>query len=311
MSGPNPIDSLPQLSRVSDAEAAAVFSIAGREELLDGVTDLPLGRRPRRAPHSAPRRRLVFAVAVVAVMAVGTAAGWAVLHGPAHETTSVQCQIDGSDTVIPSSSGDPAHDCAVQYERDNGTKPPALVAYDNSLGGVTVLARSQTPPKGWTVLQSQDVALIELQDSLDDYIGGLNSGCLDAKAATALANAKLARFGFRDWSVTVRDAPGACVSGDVVDPTSRTVTLIPSEAQTGPQTALFAKLADKLRPITQSCERLPAAVAAANEAATSVGLSAGAKTYELNAVTDNTLRCASVYETVGGTIFITVRGPGG
>ena len=55
---------------------------------------------------------------------------------------------------------------------------------------------------------------------------------------------------------------------------------------------------------------MPAAVAAVRGAANSLGLSESAKTYELNAVTDNSMRCASIYETVGGTIFLTVRGPG-
>jgi hypothetical protein len=309
MSGRSSIDSLRRLSPASDVEAAAVFGVAGREALLAAVTDSPVGRA-RRAPKATPRRRLVLALAALALVAIATAATWVALRGaPARETTSVQCLINGDDAIIPSTSGDPAHDCAVQFKRDHGTAAPALVAYDNTHGGVTVLARSQRPPQGWTVLVSQDVALIELQDSLDDYIAGLNSSCLDAQAATALANAKLAEFGLRDWTVNVRGGSGACVSVDVVDAGSQTVTLIPAGAQTGSEAALFLKLAHQLRPITQSCERLPEAVAAANAAATGLGLSASAKTYELNAITDNSLRCATIYETVGGTIFLTVRGP--
>ena len=310
MSGRSPIDSLRRLSPVSDTDAAAVFGVAARDELLDGVTDLPIGR-PRRTRPTTPRRRLVLAIAAVALVAIATAATWVVLRGaPARETTSVQCLIEGDNAVIPSTSGDPAHDCAVQFKRDHGTAAPALVAYDNTLGGVTVLARSQTPPKDWTVLKSQDVALIELQDSLDDYIAGLNSSCFDAHAATGFANARLAQFGFRNWSVTIRSGSGSCVGSGFVDPASQTVTLV----QMGDPTAgaaTFEKLADKLRFITKNCERLPAAVADTSAAATSLGLSASAKTYELNAVKDNSLRCASIYETVGGTIFLTVRGPSG
>src|SRR5436189_167329 len=44
MSGRSSIDSLRQLSLVSDEEAAATFGAVGREELLVGVTRLPLGR---------------------------------------------------------------------------------------------------------------------------------------------------------------------------------------------------------------------------------------------------------------------------
>jgi len=310
MSGRNPIDSLRRLSPASDAEAAAVFSAAGREELLDAVTELPFGRsRPVR--RTTPRRRLVLVVAAVALVGIATAATWAALRGgPARETTSVQCLIDGSDAVIPSSSGDPAHDCAVQFKRDNGTTAPPLVAYDNTLGGVTVLTRSQKPPKGWTVLPSQDVALIELQDSLDDYVAGLNSSCFDAKAATAFTDARLARFGFRGWTVDIRSGTGQCVGDGIVDPASRTVTLIPMGDPIVPNWKPD-ELAGKLRPLTRGCESLPAAVASVRAAASSLGLSESAKTYELNAVKDSSLRCASIYETVGGTIVLTVRGPGG
>jgi hypothetical protein len=311
MSGRNSIDSLRRLSSASDAEAATVFGTVGREQLLDLVTALPCGR-PRHTRQTAPRRRLVLASVAVALVAIATAATWVVLSGaPARETTSVQCLINGNDAVIPSTSGDPAHDCAVEWRQDFGTKPPALVAYDNTHGGVTVLAGSQKPPRGWTVLKSQDVALIELQDSLDDYISGLNSSCFDAKAATSLTESSLARLGFHRWTVDVRSGTGACVGTGIVDPVAHSVTLIPmGDPTAGPETT-FEKLAGKLRPLTRNCQSLPAAIVSVRAAATSLGLSASAKTYELSAVKDGSLRCASIYETVGGTIFLIVRGPGG
>jgi hypothetical protein len=332
MSGRSPIDSLRRLAPVSDLDAAAVFGADGREELLDGLKNLPVGRA---RPRPVRRRRVVVALAAVAVVATATAATWAVLRGaPARETTSVQCLIEGSDAIIPSTSGDPVHDCVADYQREFGTAPPQLVAYDNGLGGVTVIPRSQKPQAGWKRLVSgQDVDLIQLQDSLDDYINGLNSSCLNGAAATSLARSKLAQFGFAGWTVAVhgadpsasslpapKAAPGkkaaptestsgtrTCVASDIVDPTTQSVTLIPVGVAPGPE-ATFEKLAGKLRPITQSCESLPAAVASVRSAATSLGLSELAKTYELNTVTDKSLRCASIYETVGGTIFITVRG---
>jgi hypothetical protein len=311
MSGRSLIESLRRLAPVADVEAAAVFGTAGREDLLDGLQQLPIGRGARPRPVTR-RRRLVVVLAAIAVVATATAATWAALRGaPARETTSVQCLINGSDAVIPSTSGDPVHDCAVDWRREYGSAPPALKAYDNGLGGVTVIPASQQPPKGWKPLLSQDVALIELQDSLDDYIDGLNASCLDAKAATALAKAKLAQFGFAGWTVSVRSGAGPCLAADVVDPAKKAVTLIPTSAPSGsPQTA-FAKLAAKLRPLTKSCRSLPAAVTAVRAAADGLGLSESAKTYELDAVKDDSLRCASIRETVGGTIFLTVRGPGG
>jgi hypothetical protein len=287
-----------------------VFGATGCEQLLASVTSLPVGRR-RPARETTSRSRLVLAVAAVALVAVATAATWVALRGaPARETTSVQCLIDGNDAIIPSTSGNPTHDCAVDYKREFGTAAPALVAYDNTHGGVTVLPRSEKPPAGWRTLHAQDVALIELQTSLDDYIAGLNSSCFDAKGATALTQARLARFGFRRWTVAVRSGKGACVGADVVDPSSQTVTLIPMGGPAGASNTI-TKLADKLRPIARSCQSLARAESSVRAAADGLGLSETARTYELDAVTDNSLRCAAVYETVGGTIFLTVRGPSG
>jgi hypothetical protein len=315
MSGRNALDSLRGRLPVSDSAAAAVFGIAGREELLAGVTRLPFGRRGAARPTTRRRRRLVVAVAAVALAGIATAATWAALRSsPARETTSIQCLIKGSDAIIPSFSGNPVHDCAAGWRQEYRTAPPRLRAYDNGLGGVTVIPASRKPPAGWKPLRSQDVSLIELQNSLDDYIAGLNSSCLDSTAATNLAKAKLARFGFAGWTVDVRDggtaSPGECYDQDIVDPSTSTVTLASFGGVAGPGST-FQKLADKLRPITQSCESLPHAVAAVRTAAASLGLAESAKTYTLEAATDNSLRCTSIYETVGGTIFLTVRGPTG
>lgn len=335
MSGRSSIDSLQRLAPISDSEAATVFGIAAHERLLADVTELSLGRgaRPRLAQR---RRRLVLAAVALALAATATAATWVIVGSPARETTSVQCLIGQSDAVIPSTSGNPAHDCAVDYRRESGNAPPQLAAYDNGLGGVTVIPRSTTPQAGWKRLVSgQDVDLIQLQDSLDDYINGLNSSCLGSGAATRLVQSRLTQFGFTGWTVALRGpappstnlptpkakpgapkaAPGesttgtrTCVAGDIVDPTTQSVTLIPTAVATGRATT-FETLAGKLRPLTKSCMSLPAAVASVRAAATGLGLSESARTYELNAVTDNSLHCASIYETVGGTIFLTVRGP--
>ena len=336
MNGHSSIDSVRRLSPVSDAEAAAVFGVVGREDLLAGLAQLSAGRAAR--PRAVTRRRFVLAVAVVALVATATAATWVVLRGgPARETTSVQCLIGSSDAIIPSTSGNPAHDCTVDYRREFGTAAPPLVAYDNGLGGVTVIPRRDKPHTGWKRLVSgQDVALIQLQDSLDDYINGLNSSCLDSKAATSLTEARLVQFGFTGWTVAVRNpdssatnlptptvttgngakpAPTestsgtqACVGGALVDPTTQSVTLFSNPVATGSQT-VFEKLAARLQPMTRHCQSLPAAVASVRATASSLGLSESARGYDLNTVKDNSMRCASIYETVGGTIFLTVRGP--
>jgi hypothetical protein len=335
MSGHSSIDSLSQLARVSDTQAAETFGAAGREELLGGVTGLPVSRVARQRP--ARRRRLVLAVAVLTAAATAATA-WAVLRGSAaHETTSVQCLIGSSDAIIPATSGSPAHDCAVDYKREFGSAAPRLVAYDNGLGSVTVIPRSQEPQAGWKRLVSgQDVDLIQLQDSLDDYVNGLNSSCLNRDAATSFTESKLAQFGFTGWTIAVRDsassattlptpsvteAGGAkpaptesssgtqtCVGGAIVDPATKSVILGSGPVANEPK-AVFEELAVKLHPLTKRCESLPAAVSSVRATASSLGLSESARGYDLNTVSDNSMRCASIYETVGGTIFLTIRGP--
>jgi hypothetical protein len=310
MSGHSSLDPLRRLAAVSDVDAAAAFRAAGREELLDGVMRAPVGRG--RPAKPATRRPLVVALAVIAAAALAGGA-WALFGSSAHETTSIECSVDGTDTIIPAVSGDPAYDCARILKDDTGTDPPPLAAYDNGTGGVTVLPRSTTPPSGFKRLQAgQDVALIQLQDSLDDYIGGLTSSCLTTKAATALTEAKLRQFGFAGWTVALRNASGSrlCTSSEIIEPGTQTVTLIPVETPTTPETT-YQKLADRLRPVAQKCESLPNAVSSVRAAASDLGLSEATRTYRLNTVTDNSLRCASIYETVGGTIFVTVRGPSG
>lgn len=313
MSAYSPIDSLRQLSPVSDAEAAAAFGVAGREELLAGIARARSGRRLRR-------RGLVVAVAALSAAVIATAGTWAVLRAPARETTSVQCLIGNSDAIIPSTSGDPAYDCALGWQQEYGTTPPPLIAYDNALGGVTVIPRDQKPRAGWTRLpgQSQDVALIELQESLDDYIAGLESGCFDAATATTVADARLAQFGFTGWAVNVRTPeqganPGGCYSGEAIDPATKTVTLIPFGSPGGG--AIFQQLAEKLRPLAQACPTVASAAAAVRAAGSSLGLSPAppetSETYNLEEIPDDSLRCALVYENVGGAIALIVRGPSG
>jgi len=339
-------------SILSELERMLPLPDGGRADWADvtrRAEAIPASSRQRRWRSTKPwrgqpvwaaarRRPLALTLAVVVVVSVATAAtAWAILGSSAQETTSIECVIAGTDTIIPSTSGDPTADCAAQWQRDQGTAAPPLVAYDNAVGGVTVLPRSTKPPSGWKPLLSQDVALIQLQESLDDYISGLNSGCYNATAATALAEAKLAEFGFTGWSVTVRNSGSAtasgakaCVSVNVVDPTTQTVTLIPFSgvattlppSRLGHENKLVApqvrpgttdttpqQLADKLRPLTQTCQSLPTAVASVRAAASSLGLSESARTYQLDAVTDNSFHCASIYEAIGGTIFVTVRGP--
>ncbi|HUJ56144.1 MAG TPA: hypothetical protein VLW49_09185 [Gaiellaceae bacterium] len=309
MSAPSSIELLARIAPVSDEEAAEVLGPAARARLLVAIMRQSPGRtRPARRRL---RRPLVAALAVVAV-AAATGAGWAMTRGSARETTTVDCLIDGESTVIDATSGDPASDCAAVWP----APAPKLQAYDDGIGGVVVIPASQKPRAGWTAIASQDVALIELQESLDDNINGLDSSCFDASAATTFARQQLDRLGLIGWTVQVRSSSqtgqSAPCYGGFAQPEAKTVTLMPFGDQSGPASWPPHRLADSLRPLTQECLSLPAMKSEVEQRASSLGLSQtveGSHNYELNSTEDDTMRCATVYETVGGTIDVVLRGP--
>jgi hypothetical protein len=307
MSAPSPLELLSRIAPVSDAEAATVFGEAGPERLLEEIVRLSPGRQ--RPARRRLRRPLVVALAVMA-LAAATGAGWALTRSDARETTAVDCMIDGGTTVVDATSGDPAADCAAVWP----APVPKLQAYDNGLGGVAVIPSSQKPPANWTPIQSQSVAMIELQESLDDHIGGLDSRCFDNSAATALARRQLDRLGFVGWSVNVRSSSqtGQLCYGGFADPQAKTVTLTASGDPSGAANWPPRQLANSLRPLTQECLSLPAMKRAVEQRAADAGMSKtveDAHDYELNSTEDATMRCATVYETVGGTTDVIVRGP--
>ena len=307
MSTPSPLEQLSRIAPISDEEAAAVFGPAGREQLLEAITRLSPGRKRRaRLRH---RRPLVIALAAL-VVAAATGAGWALTHRDATETTAVDCMIGGGTTVIDATSGDPAADCAAVWP----APVPKLQAYDNGLGGVAVIPSGEKPPANWTPIQSQDVALIGLQEALDDNINGLDSRCFDNPSATTLARRELDRLGFVDWTVDVRSTSetGHLCYGGFADPEAKTVTLAASGDQAGPRNWPPRQLANSLRPLTRECLTLPAMTREVEQRATALGMSQTVEdshNYKLSAAKDDTMRCATVYETVGGTIDVIVRGP--
>ena len=310
MSAPSSIVLLSRIAPVSDEEAAQVFGAGGRERLLDAIVSLSTRGRPARRR---PRRPLVIALATIAVVGA-TAATWAYTRAPARETTAVDCLIDGQATVIDATSGDPAADCAVAWQQADGAPAPPLQAYDNGLGGVTVIPRTEKPPAEWTPIASQDVALIELQDSLDDHINGLNSTCFDAASATTFAQQQLDRLGFTGWTIHVRPTSqtGHLCYGGFADPATTTVTLLSMGNQEGSANWPPQQLATSLRALTKRCLSLPTMQSQAEQRATKLGMSqtaTGEHNYQLNATQDNTRRCTTLYETVGGTTDLILRGP--
>ncbi|HEY1330044.1 MAG TPA: hypothetical protein VGH10_01055 [Actinomycetota bacterium] len=291
---------------------------------------------PIRPGHRRPvrnRRRLTVLAAAAVLVLGATATTWALVASSARQTVSVECVIRGSDTIIPSATGRPVADCAAQWRRDTGTSAPRLIAYDNGVGGITVLPASQTPPRGFTRLPqgaTQDVSMVVMQQWLDDYVSGLNSGCYGNATAVAMTRQELGRLGMANW--TVRPAPDSdfatsvqspsragvapamvsssqnCVGTGILFPDTTTVQL---RALSGPidPGSVIAKLAGKLRAVAQHCGTLNATARGVRSAAHSLGLTQAAHQYELTMVPDGSLQCTSIAMNVGGTIFLILRGP--
>jgi hypothetical protein len=280
-------------------------------------------RRKRRASRSFT---VVLVAAAIAI--TGGAIAWALSNGSARETVSVQCLIRGNDAIIPAATGDPVADCAANWRRTTGSNPPGLVAYDNGLGGITVMAADEAPLPGATAMPSgatQNVSLVAVQQSLDDYVSGLNSGCYDSATAAGMTQQTLTRFGLTDWTINppetdVASTPTAspmqgtaerCVSVAVLDPPSQTVQLLGSPGGPPPPDAEYEKLAAKLRTIAQGCMPLDVAKQQVRSAADSLGLSEAGNGYQLTEVREKGATCTSIVENVGGTIFLILRGPTG
>jgi hypothetical protein len=278
-------------------------------------------RRKRRASRS-----VTFVLVAATIGITGGAIAWALSNGSARDTVSVQCLIRGNDAIIPAATGDPVQDCAANWRRSTGSNPPELVAYDNGLGGITVMAADQAPLPGATAMPSgatQNVSLVAVQQSLDDYVSGLNSGCYDSATAAELTQQTLTRFGLTDWTISsetevaptstaspVRGTAEPCMNSAVLDPATQTVQLHGFGGQPSPD-AQYEKLAAKLRTIAQGCMPLDAAVQQVRSAADSLGLSEAGNGYQLTEVPEKGARCTTIVENVGGTIFLILRGPTG
>jgi hypothetical protein len=298
-------DAVRRLARVDDEQVARATGAEAREALLERIVAMPVPAAP--SPRRRRRARLVAGVTGVTLAASGTIA-WAIVNaGDPRDTTSLQCQIGGSPSIVTAVSGDPVADCAAQWTRDLGVAAPPLAAYDNGHGGILVQPAADPAPAGSTRLpagQGQNVALIDLQESLDDYVAGLSSRCFTQAEAVAFARAEVARTALAGWTVTPREA-GRCTDAGVADPVARTVWLLGRETDPAAEQGGHVALAGRLREIVKQCRPLAATRALVDKAVRDAGLSSAPQVTEV----PTAARCTTVRERVGGAIFVTLRGP--
>lgn len=316
--------------RVDDAELATVTDRHALDALREGITMTDRNTAPTvEAPRRGRRlgRRGMAAGALALVLAGGGAAAYSVArqdNGPTLD--GVNCAdsvtIDGDGTVHLTgsadgrvTSGDDVADCA-QVRADAGMT--ALVdPYAFTLGGTHyVVSRRGVPAdvlaKGQaSAPDPQQSAVLELQSAMADWVEGPAYTCYTADQATAYARRTLAAVGLEGWTTRVVDAAGQQGSGPCASieplPDTRVVEVrahAHQEPTEDPQDVAHVvyEVAGGLRKqVAGKCLSLAEARTVAREVVGTNG--------EIVAVPDEKASCTRVDMEVGGTIFVTLRGP--
>ena len=315
----DPVRTLDVRGAVSSPDAVALLQCIIAEPAAGTPRSRALTRRVRiiaTRPHTdgraRRRRRVPLVVAAAVAIAAATAAGWTVFGRSPGTTTTVQCEINGADTVIDSITGHPVTDCAAAWQRETGQPAPTLLPYEASTGEIVVLPSAEVPPAGYQLLppgSGQDPRLIQLQEALSDYVDGLPAGCYRDPAAITKTQAVLSGLGLAGWTVSVSspaDGETSCAAYELTDVAVRQVEL--GSQPPAPPDAKYVQLAVLIRQDGR-CQPLTVAAARVRADARQLGLDEATNQVEINEITEPTAPCTSIYETVGGTITITLRGP--
>lgn len=301
-------------------------------ELLEDVRNNLMNLIERDAPTTPahpdelhPRRtKRRWVVPIAAALVATTAAATFALTRSSSDSTTLQCPtgIDDAISVVDAVTGDPVVDCSNVWRRDHNSEPPAMKAYDNGSGGVTVRLAPDPAPKGDTALDSgsyQNTDLIELESSLDDVGSGLPSGCYDEPAARKISQRELDRLGLSEWAVTVDqkrrpDGASRCAYF-VTEPEKKEVQLIGMGSAADGQHP-WAPFALQLNTqLATKCVGIDEAAALARTLADNTVVNSGgvdvdlANATEINTVEDPTAKCTRANVNVGGMLVVTLRGP--
>jgi hypothetical protein len=300
----------------SDEQASLLSDRRAREALFEEIIAMPTTTLHRAAAPSrqAPRRRKPLLASIGAGVAIFGVAGtaWAMLQPST--TTATGCYIsEDSVTVIDAVTGDPVRDCEQVWQRETGSVPP-LTAYDTG-EGVAVVPAGRAVPGDWRALEPgvvQDPQLIGLTAALDDSIDGLRADCHRLDAAQAVVQRELTNAGLTQWQIAPQrgqaDGQETCTYF-IVEPDARRVVLIPLQGLVDPDGVLpHDRLADDLRSALSG--RPCTSVAEVASTVHAVVDDSRVDDVQIHRVDDPALACATADMVVGGSISITVRGPG-
>jgi hypothetical protein len=315
--------------RVDDAGIATVTDRHALVALREGITmtdrhTTPTTEVPRRGRRLG-RRGLVSGALALAL--VGGGAAYAVSQlsdGPTLDTLNcAQSMTVSSDGEIHlrgavdgmAASGDDVADCA-QFRTD--ARLPALVdPYAFTYQGIHfVVSRAGVPAEVRKVAvaplpPAQVAALHELEAALDDWVDGPNASCFTVTEAEDYTRQTLTRIGLTGWTTRVFEdrenpTPGPCA------------TLVPFTDQHVVEVREDSRKPHLPDPANVSSSVFSAAAGLHDQVATKCLSLADAKRVarslvdpidEVTAVPDEAARCTRVDMTVGGTIFVTLRGP--
>jgi hypothetical protein len=322
------MEALRTTRRRSDAEIVRGVDRHALSALREGLT---MTDRDQTNTTEAPRRgrrlgRRGATAGVLAVLLVGGGAAYAVSQlddGPTLDglNCAESVTVEDGDVHLDGAadgrmvSGDDVADCG-QVREAAGL--PALVDpyafvyrgthFVVSRAGVpaSVLAQAQA-----SVPSAQATAELELESAMDDWIDGPRFQCLDAARAKDYVAGTIRRVGLEGWTTRVVESPDGPDSGpcaDVVPLSSARVVEIRAHASRhhdgslpGSNPVLY-RIADDLRSaIADEC----LSVVDAKRLATRVVGAEG----EVTAVADEQARCTRVDMEVGGSVFVSVRGP--
>ena len=315
--------------RVDDARIATVTDRHALGALREGIlmTDRhspPTVEAPRRGRRLG-RRGLVSGALALAL--VGGGAAYAVSQlsdGPTLDLLNCAEAITvSSDGEIHlrgavdgmAASGDDVADCA-QFRTD--ARLPALVdPYPFVYGGTHfVVSRAGVPPEVVEDAEpplptTQVAALHELEAAMDDWVDGPNASCFTVAEAEDYARQTLTRVGVTGWTTRVFEdrenpTPGPCAT--LVPFTDQHVVevrkdsrkpIVPDPANIS--SSVFSTAAGLRDQVATKCLSLADAKRVARSLVDPLD--------DVTAVPDETATCTRVDMTVGGAIFVTLRGP--
>lgn len=208
-------------------------------------------------------------------------------------------------------TGDAIADCAALMEEAG--EPPIENPVAFRSGEITYVTPADEVPDGVEVLAS-GVAVtpgaLEMRESAADFVDGGNAECRTVDEARSWARAELDRLGLDGWIVFVAENQQDDAPCTWIDAEPAGVVTIGTGAE--PLDTFVSgewPLADRMRAeITERCLPLADAARAARRAYTdSYGEDVGSL---LTTIEDDSASCSRVDARIGGTVQLTVRGPG-